>query len=111
MAFPFDSSISIIDTRSMHLLSFLIPPPPSFTTPFITSLRWSPLPVGTSSPPNPSPTIFSLPPSTTRAALCSLISTSSSPSSGSTSTPNKASKTSPGHRHSSELFICKLLIH
>ncbi|XP_027330478.1 WD repeat-containing protein 11 isoform X1 [Abrus precatorius] len=46
MAFPSGSSISIVDTRSMQLLtSFPIPPPPSSAAPFVTTLRWSPLPL------------------------------------------------------------------
>ncbi|KAK7330084.1 hypothetical protein VNO77_24270 [Canavalia gladiata] len=46
MAFPSGSSISIVDTRSMQLLSsFPIPPPPSSAAPFVTALRWSPLPL------------------------------------------------------------------
>ncbi|KHN22115.1 WD repeat-containing protein 11 [Glycine soja] len=39
MAFPSGSSISIVDTRSMQLLSsFPIPPPPSSAPPFVTAL-------------------------------------------------------------------------
>ncbi|KAK7264903.1 hypothetical protein RJT34_32516 [Clitoria ternatea] len=46
LAFPSGSSISIVDTRSMQLLSsFPIPPPPSSAAPFVTALRWSPLPL------------------------------------------------------------------
>ncbi|XP_020225696.1 WD repeat-containing protein 11 isoform X2 [Cajanus cajan] len=46
MAFPAGSCISIVDTRSMQLLSsFPIPPPPSSAAPFVTALRWSPLPL------------------------------------------------------------------
>ncbi|KAK7388665.1 hypothetical protein VNO78_23487 [Psophocarpus tetragonolobus] len=46
MAFPSGSSISIVDTRSMQLLSsFPIPPPPSSAAPFVTALRWSPFPL------------------------------------------------------------------
>ncbi|XP_057416472.1 uncharacterized protein LOC130711050 isoform X2 [Lotus japonicus] len=46
LAFPSGSSISIVDTHSMQLLSsFPIPPPPSSAAPFVTALRWSPLPL------------------------------------------------------------------
>ncbi|OIW19550.1 hypothetical protein TanjilG_07005 [Lupinus angustifolius] len=49
LAFPSGSSLSIIDTRSMQLLSsFPIPPPSSATSslsPFVTALRWTPLPL------------------------------------------------------------------
>ncbi|XP_039688685.1 WD repeat-containing protein 11 isoform X3 [Medicago truncatula] len=46
LAFPSGSSISIVDTRSMQLLSaFPIPPPPSSAAPFVTSVRWIPLPL------------------------------------------------------------------
>ncbi|KAG2407955.1 uncharacterized protein HKW66_Vig0027770 [Vigna angularis] len=46
LAFPSGSSITIVDTRSMQLLtSFPIPPPPSSVAPFVTALRWSPLPL------------------------------------------------------------------
>ncbi|KAI4344151.1 hypothetical protein L6164_011415 [Bauhinia variegata] len=55
LAFPSGSSVSIVDTRSMQLVtSFPIPPPSSVTSstsntpslsPFVTSVRWSPLPL------------------------------------------------------------------
>ncbi|CAI8610342.1 unnamed protein product [Vicia faba] len=46
LAFPSGSSISIVDTRSMQLVSsFPIPPPPSAAAPFVTSIRWIPLPL------------------------------------------------------------------
>ncbi|XP_061350716.1 uncharacterized protein LOC133295864 isoform X2 [Gastrolobium bilobum] len=46
LAFPSGSSISIVDTRSMQLLSsFPIPPPPSSAAPFVTALRWTPIPL------------------------------------------------------------------
>ncbi|KAI4335695.1 hypothetical protein L6164_014318 [Bauhinia variegata] len=55
LAFPSGSSVSIVDTRSMQLVSsFPIPPPSSvsyYTTttpslsPFVTSVRWTPLPL------------------------------------------------------------------
>ncbi|WJX95819.1 hypothetical protein P8452_77094 [Trifolium repens] len=46
LAFPSGSSISIIDTRSMQLVSsFPIPPPPSSAAPFVTAIRWIPLPL------------------------------------------------------------------
>ncbi|KAI5416206.1 hypothetical protein KIW84_041306 [Lathyrus oleraceus] len=46
LAFPSGSSISIVDTRSMQLVSsFPIPPPPSSAAPFVTSIRWIPLPL------------------------------------------------------------------
>ncbi|XP_004508475.1 uncharacterized protein [Cicer arietinum] len=46
LAFPSGSSISIIDSRSMQLVSsFPIPPPPSSAAPFVTAIRWIPLPL------------------------------------------------------------------
>ncbi|CAJ2634723.1 unnamed protein product [Trifolium pratense] len=46
LAFPSGSSISIIDTRSMQLVSsFPIPPPPSSAAPFVTAIRWIPIPL------------------------------------------------------------------
>ncbi|KAJ7956722.1 WD repeat-containing protein 11 [Quillaja saponaria] len=54
LAFPAGSSISIIDSRSMQLVSsFPIPPPSSSSSssstsslsPFVTSVRWTPLPL------------------------------------------------------------------
>ncbi|KOM56522.1 hypothetical protein LR48_Vigan10g241400 [Vigna angularis] len=99
-AFPSGSSISIVDTRSMQLLtSFPIPPrlhsslplsPPSAGHPFLSTATFSPL--------SPPPTTSSSLSETGMAALCSLIFASSSSSSSSTPTLNKESKTCVGSR-------------
>ncbi|KAL6223872.1 hypothetical protein ACLB2K_002729 [Fragaria x ananassa] len=50
LAFPSGSSISVVDTRSMQLVVSLPMPPPSSATSslsaFVTSVRWTPLPLG-----------------------------------------------------------------
>ncbi|KAF7806409.1 WD repeat-containing protein 11 isoform X1 [Senna tora] len=46
LAFPSGSSLSIVDTRSMQLLSsFPFPPPPTPSAPYVTSVRWTPTPL------------------------------------------------------------------
>ncbi|KAF7838752.1 WD repeat-containing protein 11-like isoform X1 [Senna tora] len=54
LAFPSGSSVSIVDTRSMQLISTIPMPPPSSPSsssstaslsPFVTSVRWTPLPL------------------------------------------------------------------
>ncbi|KAG6589836.1 WD repeat-containing protein 11, partial [Cucurbita argyrosperma subsp. sororia] len=49
LAFPSGSSVSIVDSRSMQLITSIPMPPPSTTTsslsPFVTSVRWTPLPL------------------------------------------------------------------
>ncbi|KAI9125672.1 hypothetical protein K1719_003090 [Acacia pycnantha] len=54
LAFPSGSSVSVVDTRSMQLVSAIPMPPPSSPSssstapslsPFVTSVRWTPLPL------------------------------------------------------------------
>ncbi|XP_023530451.1 WD repeat-containing protein 11-like [Cucurbita pepo subsp. pepo] len=49
LAFSSGSSVSIVDSRSMQLITVIPMPPPSTTTnslsPFVTSVRWTPLPL------------------------------------------------------------------
>ncbi|XP_050214710.1 uncharacterized protein LOC126665824 isoform X3 [Mercurialis annua] len=47
LAFPSGSSISVVDSRSLQLISTIpLPPPPNNSlSPFITSVRWTPLPL------------------------------------------------------------------
>ncbi|XP_016899808.1 uncharacterized protein LOC103487430 isoform X2 [Cucumis melo] len=49
LAFPSGSSVSIVDSRSMQLITAIPMPPPSTTasslSPFVTSVRWTPLPL------------------------------------------------------------------
>ncbi|XP_010535861.1 PREDICTED: WD repeat-containing protein 11 [Tarenaya hassleriana] len=46
LAFASGSSVSVVDSRSLQLVSTVpLPPPPSALSPFVTSLRWIPLPL------------------------------------------------------------------
>ncbi|XP_023633629.1 WD repeat-containing protein 11 isoform X2 [Capsella rubella] len=45
-AFASGSSVSVIDSRSLQLVSTIpLPPPPGALSPFVTSVRWIPLPL------------------------------------------------------------------
>ncbi|XP_010412480.1 PREDICTED: WD repeat-containing protein 11-like [Camelina sativa] len=45
-AFSSGSSVSVVDSRSLQLISTIpLPPPPGALSPFVTSVRWIPLPL------------------------------------------------------------------
>ncbi|KAE8669041.1 WD repeat-containing protein 11-like isoform X2 [Hibiscus syriacus] len=52
LAFAFGSSVSVVDSRSLQLFATIPLPPPSSSnsssslSPFVTSVRWTPLPLG-----------------------------------------------------------------
>ncbi|CAG7878529.1 unnamed protein product [Brassica rapa] len=46
LAFASGSSVSVVDSRSLQLVSTIpLPPPPGALSPFVTSVRWIPLPL------------------------------------------------------------------
>ncbi|GMI95155.1 hypothetical protein like AT3G33530 [Hibiscus trionum] len=47
LAFASGSSVSVVDSRSLQLVATIpLPPPSSSLSPFVTSVRWTPLPLG-----------------------------------------------------------------